>query len=197
MTPARIVGLGGLHRVSRRNQCSRGKYIDFDVVEHGVASLLPSVETSAQGADAGDAEAVQLECDLGRGLLRRAGAVEDDVAVARNAFGVAGEFGGANADGAGQDARVGQIVQRVTEVDDIWLCSTVARGLIDHGFEVFRVEAEFADAGEEAAILDHAPEEESDDHEDKYAGGEVTEQGEEGLAALSDIAEEAAGEQEG
>src|ERR1019366_6359837 len=83
----------------------RGEFGVFHVVEQRVAGLLPSVESSAQGADAGDAEAVELHGDLCRGLLRRAGAVEDDVAIAWDAVGEAGDLGRADAQGAGQHAR--------------------------------------------------------------------------------------------
>ena len=61
---------------------------------------------------------VELQGDLGGGLFGRAGAVEDDVAVAGDDVGVGGELVGADADGAGEDAGVGQVVERVAEVDD-------------------------------------------------------------------------------
>ena len=62
---------------------------------------------------------MQLQGDLGAGLLGGAGAVEDDVAVAGDVLGVPGELGGADADGAGEDAGVGQVVERVAQVDDV------------------------------------------------------------------------------
>src|ERR1700690_4313147 len=79
------------------------------VVEEGVAGFLPAVKASAQGADAEDAELVELQGDLGAGLLAGAGAVEDDVAVEGDDVLVLGELVGADAQGSGEDAGVGQV----------------------------------------------------------------------------------------
>ena len=140
-----------------------------------VAGLLPSVESSAQGADAGDAEAMELHGDLCRGLLRRAGAVEDDVAIAWDAVGEAGDLGRADAQGAGQHARVGHVVQRVAEVDYKGLRGAILVGFVEHRLQLFGLETEFADLGDEAALFDQAPDEEADDHQDEDEHGEVAE----------------------
>ncbi len=83
-----------------------------DVVDEGVAGVLPAVEASAERADAVDAHLVELEGEFGGGLFAGAGAVEDDVAVARDDLAVLLELVGADAEGAGEDAGVGEIVER-------------------------------------------------------------------------------------
>ncbi len=104
-----------------------GRY--FDVVAEGVAGLFPAVEASAQGADAFDAEAVELEGYFGAGLFAGAGAVEDDVAVAGDDAALGGELVGADAEGSGEDAGVGQVVERVAEVDDEGWRNSLLAGL--------------------------------------------------------------------
>ena len=139
---------------------------------------------------------MELHGYFGAGFLGGAGAVEDDVAVAGDAVGHVGKLSWADADRSRQHARVWQVVEWVAEVDDEGLHGAVELRTVEHLLEVGGFEAEFADLGQEAALLDDSPDEEAGDHEDKYGSGEVGEQGKESLAALGDVAEEAAGEEE-
>ena len=64
--------------------------------------------------------------------------------------------------GAGEDAGVGQVVERVAEVDDEGWRSAVVCGVVEHLFEFGGFEAEFADLREEVALLADAVEDEAE-----------------------------------
>src|SRR6185312_14404105 len=153
----------------------------FDVVVERIAGLFPAVEAAAQWAHAGDAELVELHGDLRAGLLGWAGAVEDDVAIARDLIRHGFEFGGADAHGAGQDARIGQIVERMAEVDDVGVAlgDAAGGGPVDHSLDFGGLDTQLADLGDELTLLDDAPEEEANHHQNKEQRGEVAEQAEE------------------
>src|SRR6185437_16529755 len=85
----------------------------FDVVVERVAGLLPGVETAAQRPHTSDAKVVELHGDLRAGFLGGAGAVEDDVAVARDLIGHGLKFGWTDAHSARKDTWIGQVIERV------------------------------------------------------------------------------------
>ena len=174
-----------------------GGFARLDVVHKRVAGVLPAVEATAERAHAVDADFVELEGDFGGGLLTGAGAVEDDVAIAGDDLVVLLELGGTDADGAGEDAGIGQIVERVAEVDDEGRDVALGGCGVEHLLELGGIEPHGADLGEEAALLDDAIGHEAEHHKDEDADGEVAEEGEELRALLCEIAEEASGEQEG
>ena len=105
---------------------------------------------------------------------------------------------GADAEGAGEDAGVGQIVERVAEVDDegrrCCRCCSASSSIC---FEFGGLEAHLANLLEELALLPDAVGDEAEHHRDEDEDGEVAEPGEEGRALLGEVAEEAAGEDEG
>ncbi len=177
--------------------CGRRGGDVLDVVVEGVAGFFPSVEASAQGADAEDTQLVELEGNFRAGLFAGAGAVEDDVAVARDDFVVELEFVGADTHGAGEDAGVGEVVERVAEIDDEGWGVSLFGGVVEHGFELGWFEPEGANLGEEVTLFDDAVGDEAEDEEDKEESGEVGEEMKEGGAFLSEIAEEASGEEVG
>src|SRR5258708_5553137 len=73
----------------------------------------------------------------------------------------------------------------------------VGLGGVERGVEVGGLEAQLADLLEELALLPDAVGEEAEDHEEEDDDGDVAEPGEEGGALFCEVAEEAAGEDEG
>ena len=169
----------------------------FDVIQEGIAGLFPAVEAPAEGADAGDAEFVELKSEFATGLFRWAGAVEDDVAVSGNAGGAGGYVGGEDAEGTGQDAGVGEVVEGVAEVDDEGCRGAGDACGVVEGHKLGGFEAKGADAGEETALFDVAVCDEAKDGEGEESDGEVAEHGEHHGAALDEVSEEPAAEEEG
>ncbi len=76
------------------------------------------MKSAEERADAGDAVLSQLQRRTGAGGFVGSSAVENDVAVSRDLVVAEFEFLRSEAEGAGDDARIGKEVERIAEVDD-------------------------------------------------------------------------------
>ncbi len=85
----------------------------------------------------------------------------------------------------------------MAQVDDEGRRGAACFGGVEHLFEFGGLEAHLADLLEELALLPDAVGEEAENHHGEDEDGEVAEPGEEGRALFGEVAEEAAGEDEG
>ena len=168
----------------------------FDVVEKGISCCLPAVKATAERTNSCDAEFVELQGDLAACLLRRASAIEHDIAIAGNVAASGGEFRGLNAERSGKRSRIGQVIERMPQIDDEWREAPVCLGFLIQGHKFGGFKTERANSSHKASLLDDSIGKEANDHEHEGDSGESAEHGEEALAALSNIAKETASEKE-
>ena len=107
------------------------------------------------------------------------------------------EFVGADAKRAGKNAGIGEVVERMTQVNDEGWRRAEFFGLVEHLFQLGGFEAEFTDLLEELALLPDAMSDEAENHDDEDVEGEMAKPLEERDALFGEIAEEAPSEDEG
>src|SRR5580658_7507060 len=88
-------------------------------VDERKSQLLPFVEAPEQRTDPVDAELAYRQSHLGRGGLAGAGTEENNIAVAGNVVALQHELVRRKQDGSGEGARIGKVVQRMAEVDNV------------------------------------------------------------------------------
>ena len=85
-------------------------------VGQGIAQFLPAGESSLQRTYSRDPQFLQLLCHTGTSGFIGSSAVEDDLLIFGKDIGVAGNFTRQDANGPGQSARIGDRIQRMTQI---------------------------------------------------------------------------------
>src|ERR1700761_3983177 len=140
-----------LHRIETGGTRSGDTRRLVFVLLQGKAEFFPLVEAAQQGPYAVDSVLAQLHGHFGCRCFAGTGAIEDDVAVTGNLTRTLHELLGREADCAGQNARIRQIVQRMTQVDDERVLARV-----QHALELDRLEARGSNLLEKRLLLPDA-----------------------------------------
>src|SRR6185437_7105075 len=157
-------------------------YSDFD---QRIALVLPTIKASTQGTDALNAKAAHGQRDLGAGGLARAGAIKNNVPVPRD-FRVAGDqVIRAELDRTRQNSGVRQNVERVAQVDDVEIVST-----IHHGFQFCGFNAQCPNLAQKLLLSHQAANQKPNRHQDDQHDCRTIEPVQYRLIATNGIAEE-------
>jgi len=124
------------------------------------AEALPLVISPAEGADAFDAQFVESHGSFGGCGFARAGAEEDDIAVARDLRVARGECVGREMHRTGQGVGLGEKLEGMAEIDDVdkFAC-------IELRFEILRLETRLDQLAQNHAATIETPDKPSSDGE--------------------------------
>ena len=162
----------------------------LDGVER-IAEALPLIVSAAQRTNPVDAQFVQGHGSLGGCGLTGAGAVENDVPVARDLMNAFGQRLWGQMQRARQCERVGQQFERVAQVDNKYRLAGVHLA-----FQFLGLEAGCDKFAQEAATADQAQDEKNDNAEHEQCAGEASHPIQEGGVALDRIPEKPASPQQ-
>src|SRR5262249_34242015 len=123
-----------------------------DEVGHRIAAIAPAVIAAGERPDALDAALSQQQRGAGAGLLARARAVEDDVALTRDLAVPRIELVDRHVERAGDDRRLGLEDDPVAHVHDDHVLAAVELGL-----QLFRRDPGDVDLSQEAPAADVLP----------------------------------------